>query len=41
MWMNLFSPVAKPIFRANHDWVMHNGGEGLAKLLGAKLLVNA
>ena len=38
--MNLFAPVAKPIFRANHDWVMHNGGEGLAKLLGARLLLN-
>ena len=31
--MNLIAPVAKPIFRANHDWVMRNGGEGLAKLL--------
>jgi hypothetical protein len=39
-WMNLFGPVARPIFRANHDWVMRNGGEGLAKLLGAKLLLN-
>ena len=39
-WMNLFAPVAKPIFRANHDWVMRNGGEGLARRLGAKLLLN-
>ena len=39
-WMNLFAPVAKPIFRANHDWVMRNGGEGLARKLGARLLVN-
>lgn len=39
-WMNLIAPVAKPIFRANHNWVMHNGGEGLAKLLGARLLLN-
>ena len=40
-WMNLLAPVAKPIFRANHDWVMRNGGEGLARHLGARLLVNA
>ena len=39
-WMNLFAPVARPIFRANHDWVMRNGGKGLAKLLGARLLLN-
>ena len=39
-WMNLLAPVAKPVFRANHDWVMRNGGEGLARLLGARLLVN-
>jgi uncharacterized protein YndB with AHSA1/START domain len=39
-WMNLLAPVAKPIFRANHDWVMRNGGEGLARLLGSRLLVN-
>jgi hypothetical protein len=39
--MNLLAPVAKPVFRANHDWVMRNGGEGLARRLGAKLLLNA
>ena len=39
-WMNLLAPVAKPIFRANHDWVMRNGGEGIARLLGGRLLVN-
>jgi uncharacterized protein YndB with AHSA1/START domain len=37
-WMNLLAPVAKPIFQANHDYVMRNGGEGIAKLLGARLL---
>ncbi len=37
-WMNLLAPIAKPIFQWNHDWVMGNGGEGLAKLLGARLL---
>ena len=40
-WMNLFSAVARPVFRSNHDWVMRNGGEGLARRLGARLLLNA
>jgi uncharacterized protein YndB with AHSA1/START domain len=39
-WMNVLAPVARPVFRANHDWVMRNGGEGLARLLGGRLLVN-
>lgn len=37
-WMNLVGPVAGPVFRWNHNAVMHQGGEGLAALLGAKLL---
>jgi uncharacterized protein YndB with AHSA1/START domain len=37
-WMNLLAPVAKPVFQANHDYVMRTGGEGIAKLLGARLL---
>jgi uncharacterized protein YndB with AHSA1/START domain len=37
-WMNLLAPVARPIFAVNHDYVMRNGGHGLAKLLGAPLL---
>ncbi len=37
-WMNLLAPVARPIFKANHDYVMRNGGEGIAELLGARLL---
>ena len=37
-WMNLLAPLARPIFAWNHDWVMRNGGEGLARLLGAPLL---
>lgn len=40
-WMNLLAPVAKPVLRSNHDWVMRNGGEGLARRLGARLLLNA
>ena len=39
-WMNLLSPVARPLFSVNHDFVMRNGGEGLAKLLGARLLAS-
>jgi uncharacterized protein YndB with AHSA1/START domain len=37
-WMNLLTPIARPIFATNHDYVMRNGGEGLAKLLDAELL---
>lgn len=37
-WMNLLGPIAGPAFRWNHDQVMQNGAQGLAKLLGANLL---
>ena len=37
-WMNVAAPLARPIFRWNHNVVMHQGGEGLAALLGARLL---
>ena len=37
-WMNLLSPVARPVFAWNHDVVMGWGGEGLARRLGARLL---
>jgi hypothetical protein len=37
-WMNLVSPLARPIFERNHDVVMRWGGEGLARRLGVKLL---
>jgi hypothetical protein len=39
-WMNLLAPLAGPIFTVNHDYVMRNGGEGLARLLGARLLAS-
>ena len=39
-WMNLFAPLAKPAFEWNHDWVMARGGEGMARLLGCKLLAS-
>ena len=36
--MNLLAPVARRAFQSNHDFVMRNGGRGIAELLGAKLL---
>jgi Polyketide cyclase / dehydrase and lipid transport len=33
-WMNLLAPVAAPIFRRNHDFVMTSGAKGLCTLLG-------
>jgi hypothetical protein len=39
--MNWLGPLARPAFAWNHDVVMHAGGEGLARRLGARLLVNA
>jgi uncharacterized protein YndB with AHSA1/START domain len=40
-WMNLLTPIARPIFAINHDYVMRNGGAGLAKLLGARLITSS
>jgi hypothetical protein len=40
-WMNALAPVAKGAFKSNHDYVMRNGGVGIAKLLGARLLALA
>lgn len=37
-WMNAVAPVARPVFRWNHNVVMRQGGECLAELLGARLL---
>ena len=37
-WMNLVAPIAGPVFRWNHNVVMRQGGECLARLLGTKLL---
>ena len=36
-WMNLLAPVARPVFRWNHDELMRAGGQGLARQLGADL----
>lgn len=38
-WMNALAPLARPVFAWNHDVVMRSGGEGLARRLGANLLV--
>jgi uncharacterized protein YndB with AHSA1/START domain len=37
-WMNLLAPLARPIFAWNHAYSMREGGEGLARLLGARLV---
>jgi hypothetical protein len=37
-WMNALTPLARPVFRWNHDWVMRQGGRGLARRLGVELL---
>jgi hypothetical protein len=37
-WMNLIAPIARHVFRSNHDWLMERGAEGLAGRLGARLL---
>jgi uncharacterized protein YndB with AHSA1/START domain len=37
-WINMLTPIARPLFEWNHDWVMRNGGHGLAELLDCRLL---
>jgi hypothetical protein len=39
-WMNLLTPLARPLFAWNHDYVMKQGGEDLARLLGAELIAS-
>ena len=39
-WMNLLAPIARPVFRWNHDWVMARGGEGIAQRLGCRLVAS-
>jgi len=39
-WMNAFSPIARPIFAYNHDYVMRQGAQGLADKLGAELITH-
>ena len=37
-WMNLLAPVARPVFKWNHDVVMNWGADGLARRLGVERL---
>ncbi|MDP1646456.1 MAG: hypothetical protein Q8L71_13355 [Thiobacillus sp.] len=37
VWMNLLAPLARPLFRWNHDGIMRCGGEALARRLNARL----
>jgi uncharacterized protein YndB with AHSA1/START domain len=37
-WMNLLAPVARPAFKWNHDELMREGGESLARRLGGDLV---
>jgi hypothetical protein len=37
-WMNLLAPVARPVFKWNHDVVMNWGAEGIARKLGVERL---
>jgi uncharacterized protein YndB with AHSA1/START domain len=39
-WMNLLAPIARPLFKVNHDWVMANGATGIAELLNVRLLAS-
>lgn len=36
-WMNLLAPLARPLFRWNHDALMRKGGIGLARHVAARL----
>jgi uncharacterized protein YndB with AHSA1/START domain len=40
VWMNALAPVLRPVFEWNHNWVMRNGGTGIAALLGCRLLAS-
>ena len=37
--MNLLAPVARPVFSWNHDELMRQGGQSLARRLGVDLAV--
>lgn len=37
-WMNIIAPIARPLFKWNHDQVMRQGAEGMAHLLNARLV---
>jgi hypothetical protein len=35
-WMNLLAPIARPVFRWNHDQVMEDGRRGMMRLLARR-----
>jgi len=37
-WMKLLAPIARPLFKWNHDYVMQRGAEALARRLDAWLV---
>lgn len=37
-WMRYLAPLARPVFKWNHDAVMRAGAQGLARFLNARLL---
>ena len=37
-WMNFFAPLARPIFKWNHDIVMSWGARGLESRLGVRVI---
>ena len=39
-WMEALAPLLEPMFRWNHHQVMAEGGRGLARYLGVRLLAN-
>jgi hypothetical protein len=39
-WMNVLGPLPRPAFVWNHDVVMRQGGVGLARKLGVRLVLN-
>lgn len=40
-WMNLLAPLAKPLFRWNHDALMRKGGIGLARHMRTRVAPKA
>jgi uncharacterized protein YndB with AHSA1/START domain len=38
-WMNMLAPVARPVFSWNHAELMREGGESLARRLGADVVL--
>ncbi len=37
-WMNIIAPIARPVFKWNHDQIMRQGAEGMACLLNTRLV---